>query len=354
MGIYHYTRDLLHSWGRYSAGNYELLVTLNTSNSADMLPDPAPSWMTAAIYRTPRSTLRRLWTDHVSVSLVARQHEVPILIFPKGWTPLFKTGERKLVAIVHDDILGFYQVHYPRFLGRLKAWYFGRMLDHTLEHADQILTVSETSARQLRKRKAPDFDAKCRVIGEGIGAENLPSPLPPGERRGILVIGSRFPHKATHETLRLVKAYIERTGFGEPVYVTGVLAGSSSRSFIEENESLFKNLGFLEDSEFFALMGRVRVLVLLSEIEGFGRPLLEAYLLKTPVVYRDAHSFKELMGPTKSGAWDGLNEDTFVHAMQQALHMHESEIDSLRLKLSRENNWIQVIQRLEQSLAALS
>jgi hypothetical protein len=86
-------------------------------------------------------------------------------------------------------------------------------------------------------------------------------------------------------------------------------------------------------------MGSVRALLLLSDMEGFGLPLVEAYARRTPVLFRDAHSFREIMGPQAPGAWDGIHGPTFVQTLENVLNLNDADIEKIARHVFAERTW---------------
>jgi glycosyltransferase involved in cell wall biosynthesis len=97
-------------------------------------------------------------------------------------------------------------------------------------------------------------------------------------------------------------------------------------------------VGRASDAQLRDLMQGSRALVFLSEIEGFGLPLLEAYDAHTPVCYRNASAPAEVMDGAPGG-WDGESEEGFHAALGEALALSPEEIERIRERLLSRFNW---------------
>jgi glycosyltransferase involved in cell wall biosynthesis len=108
-------------------------------------------------------------------------------------------------------------------------------------------------------------------------------------------------------------------------------------------------LGTLSESGLSDCLLEMNVLVLLSDMEGFGLPLVEAWAHGVSVVYRDAHSFREIMGPGAPGAWDGKTE-TFSSALEEAMTLPMEARREIAVRLAERFNWTSTAARFAQAV----
>ena len=160
-----------------------------------------------------------------------------------------------------------------------------------------------------------------------------------------MVVGSRAPHKATAQTLKLLNYYAAEKQTQMKVTVTGL----SSSSDLGDNLSFsMLNVDFagkVSDKRFDEIMGSCRALVYLSEIEGFGLPILEAYSFNTPVCYRNTSSPAELLKGLPGG-WDGKTQDGFESALSCVLALTVREVAEIQAILSRQYDREKIVDRL--------
>ncbi len=303
-----------------------------SSAARDCLPaDDALEWVKV---RTVRGRFgqgwRRLLADHVLARQLA--HRMDAVHFPKGWIPCPAPRRPEIMATVCDTIPLWYRQHEPRY-APVRMRYFGQMIRHSVRQADRIITISQASAAALGAL-APR--AAITVIPAG-GFDREPD-LAPRPRRGMVVMASPHPHKRTAETLQRLDLYAKVRSDRLPVTVIGNAPAS-----ITGDRDAFRHLdvhgvGVVTDAQRDALLRSAECLVFLSEIEGFGLPLLESYAVGTPVCYRAVNAAAEVMADAPGG-WDGVESAGFDAALDAARHMPVTMLRSVAESLYRRYAW---------------
>lgn len=293
LGIYNYTARLIAALARRPDPGFDLEIHCTRANAADLIPSDAPAWLRAVVWRGRYSTgARRLWADHVLAWVLPLVRRAAFVHYVKGWMPLPPLPRVRTVATLYDTIMDFYRAQALGYDSTLKLAYFEAQLRHTLRATDAILTISETSRTGLcaiepRARSRMTVAPLAPMLRE-------PPPATDGPRAGILVIGSKRPHKATPETLRLLAGYAARATFTEPILVAG-LDGWLPAWGAPPAGADIRYLGRVDDDALARAMATARAVVFLSYVEGFGLPCVEAWALDTPVVWRDASAMAEIM-----------------------------------------------------------
>jgi glycosyltransferase involved in cell wall biosynthesis len=276
----------------------------------------------------------RLLTDHLH-PLFHNSNSLPeIHYFPKGYLPLLHQFCSPSVVTIHDTIIQYDEDHYPKWRRPWEYAYWSWLLRHTLRHADRIMTVSESSKRQIQgfmsRHGIPSKE--ITVTYEPCAYEELPQPEIPSKDSHVIHLASREPHK---RTAHLVRWWHEAEKLGRnlptlhligtvPPEVEGLLA--SSRTIVKRP--------FLDDSALQAAYLHARALILPSEIEGFGLPALEAYYLGTPVCYVKGTSVEEVLAVTTGKGGFVLDEmETLLHALDEVMAMPAEEIRQCGLML---------------------
>lgn len=276
----------------------------------------------------------RLLTDHLH-PLFARSDVTPDLhYFPKGYLPLLSGLCRPSVVTIHDTIIQYDEDHYPLWRKPWEYAYWAMMLKHTLRHADRIMTVSESSKKQIiafmGRHQISEKD--ITVTYEPCLYESIPQPTKPAKENYVIHLASCEPHKRTahlirwwHEAEKAEKKLPTLHLIGTvPEEVAPLLA--SSRSIVKRP--------FLEDSALQAAYLEAKALILPSEIEGFGLPALEAYYLGTPVCFVKGTSVEEVLGvATNKGAFQLDSPDSLFSALSDVTAMSAEEVRHCGLKL---------------------
>jgi glycosyltransferase involved in cell wall biosynthesis len=297
----------------------------------------APDCVTATRilpWGTRRKSIRLL-TDHLHPLFMQRGATAPNLYyFPKGYLPLLHGFCRPSVVTIHDTIIQYDEDHYPRWRKSSEYGYWAIMLKHTLRNADRILTVSESSKRQIQ-----DFMDRHGIPRQEIAVtyepcmyERIPQPVDSMKENYVIHLASCEPHK---RTAHLIRWWHEAESQGRllpmlhligtvPPEVNALLA--SARTIVRRP--------FLEDDALLDAYLKAGALILPSEIEGFGLPALEAYYLGTPVCFVKGTSVEEILGvATNKGGFSLDKAESLFTALNEVMRMSAGEVRACGLKL---------------------
>jgi glycosyltransferase involved in cell wall biosynthesis len=242
------------------------------------------------------------------------------LLFAPNFLPP-PTRARRLVITVHDLAFKLF----PETAPQSTRWWLAR-LDRALANASRIITVSESTRRDLIEAYGV-AENRVVVIPHGVD-HDLFRPPPAGDmqqvrrRFGIegsylLCLGGIEPRK---NLPRLVEAFSRLPGDLEAMLV---VAGSGAE-WNPEGPSLLRSAlsalpegirrrvvltGYVGEHAKVALLGAAEALVYPSLYEGFGMPVLEAMACGTPVLTSNVSALPEVAGgaallvdPTDTGA----------------------------------------------------
>jgi glycosyltransferase involved in cell wall biosynthesis len=193
--------------------------------------------------------------------------------------PAPAVGAPPLVAMVHDVIEFRVSSAYDPF----RRWARRRLVRRLARRSRALVTVAETTARDLESLLHLPAG---RVVPIGMGVD----PAPPvrtwsaGDREhAVVFVGGTDAHKR----LDLVVAALARLPGLELRIVS---AGGESEAAIRDLAGRLglggrvRWLGRLSDVEAREVVARSAALILPSDLEGFGIPVLEALQVETPVV----------------------------------------------------------------------
>jgi len=246
------------------------------------------------VLQAPRGWLRaalpwRLWRDHVDLVHLPSTIIPPILPCPA-------------VVTVHD----LAWVRYPETYTPADLAMQRHAVLAASERAAHIMTVSESTARDLRKYYQKS-ESKITVTPLGVsphfspeGRQLSPDAFPGAERLGkgyVLYTGGIQPRK---NLLRLLAAYAKVLAEGPAPPL--VLAGgrcphadelrTAARKLGVERCLIF--LGYVPQGRLPALYRSATVFVYPSLYEGFGLPVLEAMASGVPVVTSSTSAMPEV------------------------------------------------------------
>jgi glycosyltransferase involved in cell wall biosynthesis len=201
-------------------------------------------------------------------------------------------GSTPTVVTIHDLT---YFTH-PEWHKRAKVAFFTRAITYAAQHARVLISVSETTAREL-ERLIPDH-APVIVAPLGVNLERFNS-HPDGDRDALagaglrldvsylLFVGTFEPRKGLDV---LVNAFVDVAALHPELELwlvgqAGWGMGEVERSLDEHPaRSRIRRLGYVDDALLAALMRSASVVTYPSRGEGFGLPVLEALACGAAVV----------------------------------------------------------------------
>lgn len=292
-----------------------------------------------------RNRFMRLLSDHLHPLFGNGGKSTGCSYYPKGFLPWFGGRVTPTVVTIHDTIIDYYREHYPSWRRSFEYKYWCGMLKHTLLNADCILTVSESSKRQIEC-----FMSRNGIPGKTITVtyepclyESTPQPENPKKGDYVVHLASREPHK---RTAQLVRWWLESEPARRPtLHLVGHLPTEVSGFACSSPYLTLRP--YLGDAELRAEIMGAKALILPSEIEGFGLPALEAYYLGTPVCYRNGTSVEEILAvATSKGGFDMDDPDLAFLALDEVIGMTADEIYACGLRLRDEYASTKVAQRM--------
>jgi glycosyltransferase involved in cell wall biosynthesis len=268
--------------------------------------------------RLPRSAAARVAYEAAGLGRTLRRLQADVLVAPSESLPLRLPCPTVVVA---QNLV--YHCGGPAESGlaaRAQAAYYRGSMPRAYRRAARVAAVSETTARVLSERAGLDL-AKTAVVHEGSDSRLLPPPEG-GKPRGprLLVVSTLAPYKGLERTLDLFAALrrarpeleldlvgAERGGF------RSVLAARAAALGVAGAVRFLDAVGPAELADRYE---RSLALLMLSECESFGLPLVEAMRYGLPVVSSGCSSLREVaasaaleLGPDAVSDLLGLLDD---------------------------------------------
>lgn len=250
-----------------------------------------------------------------------RKHQADVFLSPDNYLSL--SSKVPTVMVTHDIA----HLHFPDEIPPLVKRFYDYFVPRYLQHAKQIITVSEYTKQDILKQYPVD-ERKIEVAYNG--CREYFRPLNEREKTAVraqfsdgkayfFYIGAIHPRK---NVPRLIEAFDqfkkERSSDlklllgGRFRWQTGAV--KSAWEAAEHQEDIVF-LGYLSEENLAQLMGAALALTYVSLFEGFGVPLLEAMHCEIPVITSKRTSMPEVIG--KAGL---LVDPNATSEMTQAMH----------------------------------
>lgn len=253
---------------------------------------------------------------------------------PLGW-------ERRSVVTVHD-------LHYldPAIASSRQRFYFSRVMLPQLRRCRLVLTVSATSAEEIRETLG-DRRPNVVVVGNGVDQALLDVvPDRAGRRPQLLFVGGDKPNK----NLPAALAAFARSQRGTDAEL--VVVGRVAATIVGAAPAGVRFVGSVSEERLAELYATSTALLMPSIAEGFGLPALEAMVAGTPVIYGDRDALVDVVGRF---GWpvDPFDVDAVAQGIDAALTAPIEITMGEREALAAQHRWVDVAQRVRDAVEAV-
>jgi len=347
LGITGYTDGLIHALARRQG------IALIAVGSRSSYAPPAGEGV--EICRLPLPT-------HAAIGRLAADNLHPFICptgtdlwhYPKGHLPLLGRSRKPVVGTVHDLIVQYGADHYPEARSRMAYDYWILVLKRSIPRFDVILTVSKFSEIAIRTF-CDRYDLTCPPIWvsyEGFQLETgaIPAPRVTKEDKVVHLASREFCKRTSTllgfwKRLQTVETNLPRLRMIGPLLDHDRMAAESLPGV--------ELCGRLPRRELETEIAEARALLFFSEIEGFGLPALEAYLLGTPAVYVKATAVEEILGQSTPGGFNLTSFDSFRAALNEALEANRETIAIKAQQLRQRFSWTKCVDDTVAAYASL-
>jgi glycosyltransferase involved in cell wall biosynthesis len=293
-GIGQYTFQLLkrlpalgHRWTFYSNAPFKVEL---------------PEYANVRYVISPRSRIKgmgALWSQ-MRLPYLIRKDPLDVFWSPRHHLPLLGNAQLPMVLTIHDLVYRLF----PKTLKRSNYFLESLLLPASVKRANKIITVSQTSANDLKKiLHVPEN--KIQVIYLGLSTSNVDHAVVNLATLGIhgpyiLFLGTLEPRK---NVMRLIQAYARLPEALRAKHQL-VLAGGAGwggegytdlvRQFNLTERVVFT--GYVTEEQRLALLHRATVFAFPSLYEGFGFPVIEAFAAGVPVLTSKDGATAEVAG----------------------------------------------------------
>lgn len=208
---------------------------------------------------------------------------------------------------------------HPHFYKKRMVLYYKSRIKHSLSNALYIITVSEASKQAIQSYLGVQ---EQRILVHQPGIPLQLQQVEKAEKGNyLLYVGTMEPKKGVLEMIRAFKA--ANNPNGTHLVLAGKLNASPSwvRAFKRETagNKLIVYKGYVDDTRLQEYMAHARGLLLLSHIEGFGLPVMDALCNGIPVLVSKDPALNEVAGGVAHSV-EVTDHEQVVQGIERMLH----------------------------------
>ncbi len=248
----------------------------------------------------------------------AIRNKCDILFCPANECPMVSFLPR--VVVVHDTIRWK-----PEFQTGKISFYNSRVLPICIRNADQVITVSEFSAKEISKKFNLD---NVQVIENGTSDaflnhhthQSSSLECSSDARRGsyVVYVGGAIERKRFSWAVDRWMPF----SFETKMLVFGISSVEAEKWKRRIPSKVFQNLEFvpfLSDFEMANVIANAKCVIYPTLYEGFGLPVIEANAVGTPILHSRCGSLSEIVGPL-SRTLEPYDVSAWDEAINKAIH----------------------------------
>lgn len=278
----------------------------------DRKPDPAfifaGNVRPVVLFPPTRHPWLWYWFFEWSVPRFLKKHKVDLFVSTDGWLPLHATDADgrpvPCVDVIHD--LSF--EHDAAYVKRSHSRYYHRFFPLFARRADLLFTVSDFSRRDIAARYGVPAERIEVVYNAAMAAYH---PVPEAEKAAVrdaltdgcpyfIYVGSIHKRKNVWRMLQAFDRFKAETGLPHRFVLVGTPMWRDRR--MEKAYAALHHAGDIvwagrvEPAVLNGYVAAAEAMVYVSEFEGFGIPIVEAFAAETAVITSEVTSMPEVGG----------------------------------------------------------
>ncbi len=261
-----------------------------------------------------------LWFE-LSIPRVLKKHKADVFLSPDGYISL--RSKVPSISVIHDLNFEFY----PKDLPLLDRIYYRFFFPKFARKATRIITVSEYSKYDIHRLYKIE-NSKIDVAYNGV--KEVYNPIEKARQQEVrqvisegnpyfVFVGALHPRKNLEGLFKAFDLYKQRSSSNNKLVIVG-----NKQRWTRSIKQAYENMQFKKDVIFLGHLSPDRLnevvassiaMVYVSYFEGFGIPIIEAFMAETAVITSNVTSMPEVAGDAALIV-DPFNTHEISEAMQ--------------------------------------
>ena len=205
----------------------------------------------------------------------------------------------KKIVTIHDVI----PLEYPNYFNFKNRLFTKKNLQRQCREADHIICVSEYTKKKVIEYYRGNTNLNISVVPCGVPDVSKPKSYDLskfGLKRGsyLFYIGNIEPRKNLESFAKVVENVVTKERLVDLKFVVAGHMNFAAQPIVSKIKETLKDrfvyLGKISDVDKWGLMANSKLVVFPSIYEGFGIPIIEAYQVKSPILFSNTSSMSEL------------------------------------------------------------
>ncbi|WP_158069981.1 glycosyltransferase family 4 protein [Cnuella takakiae] len=301
-GIWTYTKQLLLNLNQHAAEQTSIKFYCFVNEAFDLLLN---NMEVIKVDCDTRKLPNRMKYLHFTLPNLCKKWRIDLLHRLTPEIPF--ASKTPVVCTLHDFMAEFYERtgrnQGAGFMDRLRNKYFFKTKSYALQHSKAVLTPSQAIRNEAISQFAGEpnrvFVTELATMPAKVNTEPEKISTKPVQ---FFTIAAFHPHKGHERTIAVFESLRSATQMDAYLNLRGNIQDADTYNNIQKRiaaspeRDRIKIIGFDPSSTLADIYKKADFVLLLSEYEGFGLPVLEAQAFGIPVICSAIETFREVAG----------------------------------------------------------
>ena len=295
-GIWTYTKNILAFLDKQELNKYDIEIVVFVNKD---FTETYNQIKVELVNHNSQNSFYRLFYVHIILPIICYRKKVKLL--HKLATEIPLVIKNNVVVTVHDFMTEFYSENNYTISGvinTIQQVYFSWITKYAIQNSKAVITPSNAINSEVKRRYK-----KEKVITTELGCflqNTIPQYKSINTTLLIYYVAGYYPHKGHIKAIELFELLLEKYKVDACLIFRGHISSIDyhqkviNKSLNSKFSSKIKFEQYTQESTIEEVYQKADFIMLLSEYEGFGLPILEAQTMKIPVIASNIEVINEI------------------------------------------------------------